>query len=102
VEADEVATFRRLEWPELELLIPPDYPCDFSKMLDERGRMRLWRLAIEPLRTPQRLPALIRFALASRRAACRLAGFLDGYMEALLKSRLQGAAESPKQGFSAS
>ena len=68
-----------------------DIPCDFSQMLDERGRMHLWRLAIEPLRTPQRLPALIRFALASRRAACRLAGFLDGYMEALLKSRLRVA-----------
>ena len=66
-----------------------DIPCDFSKMLDERGRMRLWRVALEPLRTPQRLPALIRFALASHRAACRLAGFLDGYVEALLKSRLQ-------------
>ncbi len=66
-----------------------EIPCDFSKMLDERGRMRLWRVALEPLRAPQRLPALIRFALASHRAACRLAGFLDGYMEALLKSRLQ-------------
>ncbi|MGA2078252.1 MAG: hypothetical protein ABSH52_32585 [Terriglobia bacterium] len=64
-----------------------DIPCDFSKMLDERGRIRLWRLALEPLRAPHRLPALIRFALASHRAACRLAGFLDGYMEALLKSR---------------
>ena len=68
-----------------------DIPCDFSKMLDERGRMRLWRLALEPLRTPHRLPALIRFALASHRAARCLAGFLDAYVEALLKSRLQVA-----------
>ena len=68
-----------------------DIPCDFSKMLDERGRMRLWRVALEPLRTPQRLPALIRFAIASHRAACRLAGFLDGYLEALVKNRLQDA-----------
>lgn len=68
-----------------------DLPCDFSKMVDERGRMRLWRLALEPLRTPQHLPALIRFAIASHRAACRLAGFLDRYMEALLKGRLQDA-----------
>ena len=60
-----------------------DIPCDFSKMLDEGGRMRLWRVALEPLRAPHHLPALIRFALASHRAACRLAGFLDGYMEAL-------------------
>jgi len=62
-----------------------DLPCDFSKMVDERGRMRLWRVALEPLRTPQHLPALIRFARASHRAACRLAGFLDGYIDALSK-----------------
>jgi len=68
-----------------------DIPCDFSKMLDERGGMRLWRLALEPLRAPHRLPVLIRFALASRRAACRLAEFLDGYVEAVVKSRLQDA-----------
>ncbi len=66
-----------------------DIPWDFSKMLDERGRIRLWRAALEPLRTPHRLPALFRFALASHRAACRLAAFLDGYLEALLKSQLQ-------------
>ena len=29
-----------------------DLPCDFSKMLDERGRVRLWQLALEPLRAP--------------------------------------------------
>jgi len=64
-----------------------DLPCDFSKMVDERGRMRMWRIALEPFCTPQRLPALIGFARASRRAACRLAGFLDGYVEALVRSR---------------
>jgi adenosylhomocysteine nucleosidase len=63
-----------------------DIPCDFSKMLDEHGRLRPWRIALEPLRSPHRLPAMIRFALAGRRAACRLAGFLDGYVEAILRS----------------
>jgi nucleoside phosphorylase len=62
-----------------------DIPCDFSKMLDERGRIRLWRAALEPVRAPQRLPALVRFALASHRAARLLAGFLDGYVEALVR-----------------
>jgi adenosylhomocysteine nucleosidase len=70
-----------------------DLPCDFSKMVDECGRMRLWRVALEPLRTPQHLPALIRFAIASHRAACRLAGFLDGYIEAVLKSRFLGTGQ---------
>jgi len=64
-----------------------DLPCDFGKMVDEHGRMRLWRVALEPLRAPHRLPALIRFARASHRAACRLAGFLDRYLETLLRSR---------------
>jgi len=70
-----------------------DIPCDFSKMLDDRGRMRLWRLALEPLRAPHRLPALICFALASHRAAGRLAEFLDGYMEALVMSRPPDASD---------
>ena len=63
-----------------------DLPCDFSKMLDECGRMRMWRLALEPLREPHRLPALVRFAFASHHAARRLAGFLDGFTEALLRT----------------
>jgi len=70
-----------------------DIPCDFSKMLDERGRVRLWRMSLEPLRAPQRLPALIHFAVAGRRAACRLAGFLDGYVEALVKCGSEDARD---------
>ena len=60
-----------------------DLPCDFSRMVDERGQMRMWRVAIEPFRAPQRLPALIQFAIASRRAAWSLARFLDRYVDAL-------------------
>ncbi len=74
-----------------------DLPCDFSKMVDERGRMRMWRLALEPLRAPQRLPALIRFAIESHRAAQCLARFLDQYVE-VLANRLPSVAmtENPK------
>lgn len=61
-----------------------DLPCDFSRMVDGRGRMRLWRMALEPLRAPQTLPELIRFGMASRRAASRLAEFLNRYFQALL------------------
>jgi nucleoside phosphorylase len=64
-----------------------DLPCDFSKMVDERGRMRMWRVALESICAPQRLPALIRFAIASHLAARHLARFLDGYLEILAKSR---------------
>ncbi len=64
-----------------------DLPCDFSKMVDERGQMRMWRMALEPLRAPQRIPALIRFALASHRAASRLAWFLDRYLKVLAHTR---------------
>jgi nucleoside phosphorylase len=64
-----------------------DLPCDFSKMVDERGQIRLWRVALEPICAPQRVPALIRFALASHRAASRLARFLDRYLEVLAETR---------------
>lgn len=60
-----------------------DLPCDFSKMVDERGRLRMWRMALEPICAPQRFPALIRFAIAGHRAASRLARFLDRYLEVL-------------------
>jgi nucleoside phosphorylase len=64
-----------------------DLPCDFSNMADERGRMRMWRMALEPFCAPQRAPALIRFAIASHRAASRLARFLDRYLEVLAETR---------------
>ena len=63
-----------------------DLPCDFAKMVDRHGQLRLWQLALEPLRRPRRLPSLIRFAIASHRAARGLTGFLDGYLNALLCS----------------
>jgi len=63
-----------------------DLPCDFGKMVDPYGRIRLWQAALEPLRAPQRIPAMLRFAIASHQAARRLAGFLDGYVEAILKT----------------
>ena len=64
-----------------------DLPSDFSKMVDERGQIRMWRVALEPICAPQRVPALIRFALASHRAASRLARFLDRYLDVLANVR---------------
>jgi len=58
-----------------------DLPCDFSKMVNERGQMQMGRLALEPFCAPRRLPALVQFGLASRRAASQLAQFLDRYIE---------------------
>jgi nucleoside phosphorylase len=60
-----------------------DLPCDFSRMLDARGQLNPWQLALEPLRNPKAIPSLLRFARAGHRAAVRLAQFIDVYLEHL-------------------
>jgi adenosylhomocysteine nucleosidase len=63
-------------------------PMDFTQVLDDRGRVRLARLARKIARAPQRIPALIRLGSASRRGAMKLAQVLDKAIE-----RLTAAAE---------
>ena len=58
-------------------------PMDFTQVLDERGRVRISRLAGKIARAPQRIPALIRLGSASRRGAKRLARVLDKTIESL-------------------
>lgn len=60
-----------------------DLPLDFNRVIDRRGRLSPSRLLAEVLRRPQRVPALVRLGGASRRAAGRLATFLDGYVASL-------------------
>jgi adenosylhomocysteine nucleosidase len=60
-----------------------DLPLDFSKIADERGRVKIIGLLKELARHPYRLPLLIRFGQHSRAAAISLANFLDRYIPAL-------------------
>jgi adenosylhomocysteine nucleosidase len=72
-------------------------PMDFTQVLDDRGRVRIARLASEIARAPQRIPGLIRLGSASRRGAQRLAKVLDKTIETLhgaLESHSQSVAEA--------
>jgi adenosylhomocysteine nucleosidase len=72
-------------------------PMDFTQILDDRGRVRIARLAREIARSPQRIPGLIRLGSASRRGAQRLAKVLDKTIETLdvaLESNSRSAAEA--------
>ena len=66
--------------------VDEDLPLDFSRVLDQSGRILTRRLALQLARYPQRIPALIRFGRESRKAAERLADFLDRYVEAIATS----------------
>ncbi len=70
-------------------------PLDFTQVLDDRGRVRIARLARDIARSPQRIPGLIRLGSASRRGAQKLAKVLEATIETLdgaLESHLQRAA----------
>jgi adenosylhomocysteine nucleosidase len=71
-------------------------PLDFSRVLDDRGRVRIAQLAREVARSPQRIPGLIRLGSASRRGAQRLAEVLETTIETL-----DGALESHSQSSAA-
>jgi adenosylhomocysteine nucleosidase len=60
-----------------------DLPLNFSEMLDASGKVQYARVAAALVRTPQRLPALLRLGRQSRRAAKELARFLDSYVTSL-------------------
>lgn len=60
-----------------------DLPMDFSRVLDSRGAVRLGKMVGELAREPHRIPGLVRFGVRSRRAAHKLADFLDRYLRAL-------------------
>jgi len=60
-------------------------PLDFNRVLNERGRIQLSRVLGRVALAPHRLPGLIRLDRNSRRAAQRLARFLDVYAAHLTK-----------------
>jgi adenosylhomocysteine nucleosidase len=63
--------------------VDEDLPLDFSRVLDQSGRILKRQLALELARYPHRIPALIRFGRQSQRSAETLADFLDCYVEKL-------------------
>jgi adenosylhomocysteine nucleosidase len=71
-------------------------PLDFTQVLDDRGRVRIARLAWGIARSPRRIPGLIRLGSASRRGAQRLAKVLGTTIETL-----DGALESHSQSTAA-
>ncbi len=54
-----------------------DMPYNFENALDERGQIRVVRIAAQVLRRPMDLPKLLTLARDCRRAARQLAAFLD-------------------------
>lgn len=66
--------------------VDEDLPLDFSRVLDQSGRILKRQLALQLARYPNQIPALIRFGKESQKAAERLADFLDRYVEAVAAS----------------
>ncbi len=60
-----------------------DLPLDFNRVMNSRGRLSLLRLLAQLTRRPKRLAGLLRLTAESRRAATKLAAFLDSYLETL-------------------
>jgi len=58
-------------------------PMDFTQVLNERGQVRVTRLAGKIARAPQRIPGLIRLGSASRHGAKNLARILEKITESL-------------------
>ncbi len=63
--------------------VDEDLPLNFDGIADERGRIRITRVVSRVAQAPHRFPALLRLGKQSRRAAEKLAAFLDAYVELL-------------------
>lgn len=57
-----------------------DLPMDFSRVLDNQGKVKVSKVARSLARAPQKLPSLLRLGRDTRLAATKLAEFLDGYI----------------------
>jgi adenosylhomocysteine nucleosidase len=60
-----------------------DLPIDFNGIFDARGAVSVPKVIGRAVRTPGRLPGLIRLARESAGAASSLARFLDAYVQAV-------------------
>jgi adenosylhomocysteine nucleosidase len=57
-----------------------DLPLDFNRVFTERGEVSIPKVVGQLVRSPGRLPGLLRLANESERAATSLAHFLDAYL----------------------
>lgn len=74
--------------------VDEDLPLDFGKVVDRRGHVLWTRMLREVGGHPRSIPGLIRFGEQSRRAAVKLADFLDDYVEELTTTTLPPAMEA--------
>ena len=77
--------------------VEEDLPLDFSRVVDQQGHVRYLRLIAQVAVRPHRLPGLIRLGRESRRAAEKLAGFLDRYIPALANLQAQREKEMAEE-----
>lgn len=74
-----------------------DLPINFNQTLSKKHQISVARVILELAKHPLALPALLRFGRQSRRAAERLAKFLDGYVQLVTRpgelSRPHGAGK---------
>jgi nucleoside phosphorylase len=69
-----------------------DLPIDFNVTLSKEKQVSVAKVILELTKYPLALPALIRFALQSRKAADRLANFLDSYVQKVTNSMRENSA----------
>ncbi len=62
-------------------------PLDFNRTINSSGSISLFKMLVEVVRSPRRVPALIEFGNRSRQAAVTLADFLDRYVPAVSAAR---------------
>ncbi len=60
-----------------------DLPLDFNRAISRRGNLSVSRMLAQIARQPRALPGLLRLGTEGRRAATKLAAFLDSYLETL-------------------
>ena len=77
--------------------VDEDMPIDFSRVLDQNGRVLVRQVALQLARYPHRLPALIRFGKESQKAATRLADFLDEYIPLVDAQMYEGISKKREQ-----
>lgn len=63
--------------------VDEDLPLDVARVLGSTGHLSISKLLVQLVAKPHRIPGLIRLGRSSRRAAIRLAEFLDAYVAAL-------------------
>ena len=70
-----------------------DLPLDFEKAITPWGTVNARQLVLQIVRSPHRIPSLIKFGRGTERATKRLADFLDKYLETITAVSPQWAAD---------